>query len=102
MKIKKQKLNKGMITQKKRFSVKSKKIKLHFGTVGFYFSKENRIELIYIKNMRKLIKRLGFPKKVSLVKYFKKKLFFFLKKNFPLSKKSKNSRMGKGKGKFLR
>jgi hypothetical protein len=102
MKIKKQKLNKGMITQKKRYSINTKKIKLSFGTAGLYFAKENRIELIYIRNMRKLVKRLGFPKKVSLIKYFKKKLFFFLKKNFPLSKKSKNSRMGKGKGKFLR
>lgn len=102
MKLKKQKLNKGIISQKKRFNFKTLNLRLRIGNMGLYFSKENRIELIYIKYLRRLIKRLKFPKKVSLLKYFKKKLWFFLKKNFPLTKKSKNSRMGKGKGKFLR
>lgn len=74
MKLKKQKLNKGIISQKKRFSFKTLTLRLRIGTMGLYFSKENRIELIYIKYLRRLIKRLKFPKKVSLLKYFKKKL----------------------------
>ena len=32
----------------------------------------------------------------------KVKIWFFLEKNFPISRKDKNSRMGKGKGPFIR
>lgn len=103
MKIKKQKLNKGMIFQKKRYSLNMSKLKLRFGESGFYFFKENRIELIYLVYLRKLIKKIGFPKSLKKLKnVFLTKVWFFLKKNFPITKKSKNSRMGKGKGKFLR
>ena len=35
-------------------------------------------------------------------KIFNRNLWIFLKGNLPISKKSKNSRMGKGKGSFLR
>jgi hypothetical protein len=74
MKLKKQKLNKGTTTQKKRFSFRKLKLRLRVGFIGFYFSKENRIELIYIRYLRRLIKKLKFPKKITLLKYFKKKL----------------------------
>ena len=64
----KQKLNKGMIFQKKRYSLNVSKLKLRFGESGFYFFKENRIELIYLVYLRKLIKKIGFPKSLKKLK----------------------------------
>lgn len=102
MRLRKKKLNRLNISQKKRESSSTKELILKFGNSGFYFLKENRLELCYLVFFRKLIKKLKFPQYCRLYGCFYKKIWFFLKKNFPITKKSKNSRMGKGKGKFSR
>lgn len=50
--------------------------------------------------MRRLLKKLGKPKKKDKTPH--KRLWFNLRSNYSITKKSKNSRMGKGKGKFVR
>jgi ribosomal protein L16/L10AE len=50
--------------------------------------------------LRKLLKKFKFKRKIYVEHH--RKFWFCLKKNYTLSKKSKNARMGKGKGKFLR
>lgn len=78
-----------------------KKISLKFGDGGLVFMQEGRFELKYFKNIKRFFKI--FFKKTSGYKYnFKKKCWTPLSSNFPLTKKSKNSRMGKGKGSFVR
>lgn len=72
---------------------------LKFGNLGFFMSKEIRFEYLYFFFFKKIIKLLNKNKYCTYNKFF---FWFFLKGNFPLSKKSKNSRMGKGKGMFLR
>lgn len=68
MKLKKQKLNKGSIFQKKRYFFFQKSIKLKFGDSGLFFAKENRLELIYLVFLRKLLKKIGFPKSLKKLK----------------------------------
>lgn len=76
-----------------------KLLKLNFGNLGFFFIKNMRFEYLYFLFFKKLIKMLNKTKYISYNKFF---FWFFLKGNFPLTKKSKNARMGKGKGLFLR
>lgn len=64
-------------------------------------SKNFRFESVYFLKIRSLLK-LIFKKKKNVNKFKKIKVWVFLKANHPISKKSKNSRMGKGKGGFLR
>jgi hypothetical protein len=69
------------------------------GDAGFYYFHEFRFELIYLKLLRKWIKR-----GVRLVKKDspKRQVWLNFHVNFPLVKKPKNARMGKGKGGFFR
>ena len=63
--------------------------------------RDHRFEIIHFGIFKKVLKKLSRRAKVS--KIFKKKnVWIFWKPNYPLTKKSKNSRMGKGKGPFLR
>lgn len=71
---------------------------LKFGDYGLTFSKNYRIENIHLFDLKKKFKFFLVQQKKGL----NKKLWIFIKKNYPISKKSKNSRMGKGKGKFIR
>ena len=67
----------------------------------FYVLREFRFEIIHFGLLKRSLKRLS--KKTKISKIFKKKnVWVFWKPNYPLTKKSKNSRMGKGKGAFLR
>lgn len=84
--------------KKRNQSYNSTKL-LKFGNLGFFFLKEIRFEYLYFFFFKKLIKLLNKNKYCTFNKFF---YWFFLKGNFPLTKKSKNSRMGKGKGMFLR
>jgi ribosomal protein L16/L10AE len=59
-----------------------------------FFAKNTRIEFIYFFRFKKIFKKI--------IKKNKNNLWFFVNKNYPVSKKSKNSRMGKGKGLFNR
>ena len=83
--------------QKNRFFKKPNKIKLNFGEFGFFTSREGRIELIHLsilkKNMKNFVK-----KKKNNIDVIREKIWYFCSPNFVLQKKSKNSRMGKGKG----
>jgi len=61
--------------------------------------KNSRFEAIYYELFRKFIKNI--VKKKNSLKLIKN-YWIFLRLNTPLTKKSKNSRMGKGKGSLYR
>ena len=65
-----------------------------------------RFEFIYWRKLKRILKRLikrSFRvRRKSRHKFYKKTAWVFLKPNFPISRKSKNSRMGKGIGSFTR
>lgn len=71
---------------------------LKYGNSGVFFLKSYRIENIYLFDLKKKFKFFLVKQKKGL----NKKLWISIKRNYPISKKSKNSRMGKGVGKFLR
>ena len=79
----------------------SKMIELKFGDGGLIFSKECKIEVKYLKIFKKFLKKI-FKKNFGYKYFYKQKCWLNLPTNFPLTKKSKNSRMGKGKGSFVR
>lgn len=81
---------------KKRYRSLHKQIKLHYGSFGLIFQKQLYLELSVLKFLKKQFK--FFLKKKKNKYFFKKKNWLFLTPNFLLTKKSKNSRMGKGKG----
>jgi len=68
---------------------------IKFGTTALKFNKTSMLEGIYMIFLKKKVK--SFTKKNKNVK-----VWFFLEKNYPISRKEKNSRMGKGKGFFER
>lgn len=84
---------------KKRNFTYNSHANLKFGNIGFFFSKYTRFEYNYFFFFKKLLKIFNKTKYSAYSKFF---YWFFLKANFPVSKKSKNSRMGKGVGLFLR
>lgn len=87
--------------QKNRFKKKTVKKNLKFGDYGLLIIKGGRIELIQLFFLKKLLKKVFLrKKKFNMSKY--RKLWFFIVPNHILQKKSKNSRMGKGKGMFER
>jgi ribosomal protein L16/L10AE len=83
--------------QKNRFHKNPKKIKLTFGEFGFLSTNEGRIELIQLSILKKNMK-IFVKKKKSRIDVIREKIWYFCTPNFILQKKSKNSRMGKGKG----
>lgn len=87
------------VSQKKRCNDGVKKISLKFGSNGIFVFKTCRFEYAYFNIIKRYLK--AFLKiKYSRVQFTK--VWIFLKANFPIRKKSKNSRMGKGIGSFLR
>ena len=72
--------------------------KLKYGNIGLKIIKNYDLEYIYMFELRKKLKFFLTLRK----KILNKKLWINLIGNYPISKKSKNSRMGKGKGSFLR
>ncbi len=87
------------VSFKNRNRYKSKVPKLKFGNMGLAVFKNIQFEFVYFFIIKKFLKYfLKF--KYASVNYFK--IWVMLKANFPVSRKSKNSRMGKGKGAFLR
>jgi len=69
------------------------------GTAVFFFFNAIKFECVYLKFLKRKIRKLIIRRKK---RYRGRKLWINLKSNYPLTKKSKNSRMGKGKGMFLR
>lgn len=72
-----------------------------YGDTLIYFAKEGGLDLTYFKFLKKKLKLL-FKWKLHKASFLKKKIWFFVNLNFPVTKKSKNARMGKGKGSFVR
>jgi ribosomal protein L16/L10AE len=84
---------------KQRRKQNSKMFRLKFGCAAIYVSKEIRFEPVYFSLFRKWVKiYLNFKK----YPFLKNQIWLNLYYNYPISKKSKNARMGKGKGNFFR
>lgn len=69
-----------------------------FGNSMVVLQKNCRFEAIYFELFRKFIKNIVKKKNIPTTKNY----WIFLRMNTPLTKKSKNSRMGKGKGALYR
>jgi len=82
---------------KKRYKIGYNKPRLIFGNYSITACKSYNIEYIYLYNFKKSLKKYYTFKKKG-----PKKVWLFLHKNYPLTKKSKNARMGKGKGALSR
>lgn len=83
-------------SQKKRYLTKyvlqtQKKLKKIISPCG------GRFEYIYFFFIKKIFKKLCGNNNI-----IKRRVYFLCSPNYPLTKKSKNSRMGSGKGYFLR
>jgi len=90
---------KEQVSFKKRFMDYKKLNFLNFGNHGFITKKSLRFEFSNFLIFKKFLK-IFLKSKYSLKKFFS--FWFFLFGNYPITKKSKNARMGKGKGVFLR
>jgi hypothetical protein len=96
------KKNKNLLPVKFKKRKKTKNLNfnlLKFGSFGFFFKNEFRFEFVYLALLKKILKNIF----INKIKYKStKKFWIFLSKNYPISNKTKNARMGKGKGSFLR
>lgn len=90
-------LNDNNNIQKNRFKRSIKKPYIKFGDFAICCKNEGRIELNHITKIKKHIKHF-IKKKKSEVDVIREKIWYFGRPNFFIQKKSKNSRMGKGKG----
>ena len=66
-----------------------------------YFMRSYRVEYKYINFLKKILKAAK-PRLSPRSRNFLVRLYVSLKNNYTISKKSKNARMGKGKGSFVR
>jgi len=89
--------NKETKSFKRRTSLGFKKSEIFFGDYALSLRRGFNIEYIHIFNFKRLFKKFYNFKGVLL-----KKTWAFIHKNYPLTKKSKNARMGKGKGAVAR
>jgi len=87
---------------KKRFFKRNKLPFLRYGTIGLYCLYTFRLEYRYCLFLRKFFKRLFKRRKRKIKTFLKKKTWLFVRPNYTLTHKSKNARMGKGKGNFKR
>jgi hypothetical protein len=86
--------------QKRRFFYPiNLKTMLTIGNAGFFFFNNIRFEFVYLKLFRRRF-RITFKRGKRLA--FNRKVWLNLCANYPISKKYKNARMGKGKGSFAR
>lgn len=83
--------------QKNRFSRNPKKPKTSLGDSGIITKNEGRLEFIQLSSIKKFVKKF-INKKKSDIDITREKIWYLGVPNFILQKKSKNSRMGKGKG----
>lgn len=66
-------------------------------SLNFFSKKQNLFEFIYFKQIKIFLKPISKNKYSIFRKFF---FCFYLQPNLPISLKGKNSRMGKGIGKF--
>lgn len=86
---------------KKRWFISNKRPSLRYGTAGIYCLSTFRFEYRYGLFLRKFFKR-SFRKKKRKNLFFRRRIWLFIRPNYVLTHKSKNARMGKGKGNFKR
>lgn len=91
---------------KKQVSFKKRKVELFIkepqlllGNAGIFFFNHVQLEFLYLKFLRRRIRYIW---KKRAKRSFNRQVWLNLKPNYPLSQKSKNARMGKGKGMFMR
>lgn len=87
---------------KKRFFKANRLPKLRYGTVGIYCLYNFRFEYKYCLFFRKFFKKLFYRRKRKITTFYKLRTWLFIRPNYALTHKSKNARMGKGKGNFKR
>lgn len=88
--------------KRRTFSV-SKKPRLIVGEYGIAVSNESKMELIHLTFLKKCLKVFNVKKKSNNKNSIKNlKIWISMLPNSTASRKSKNSRMGKGKGMFDR
>jgi len=87
---------------KKRFFKKPILSKLRYGTYGLYCEQQFRFEYRYKFFLRKFFKRFIKRRRRRVRSYFRRCVWLFIRPNYVLTHKSKNARMGKGKGNFKR
>lgn len=87
------------VSFKNRNKYKIKKVSINYGNIALIVTKNVQFEFIYFYMIKRFLKHF-FKFKYSSTNNFK--VWVNLKANFPISRKSKNSRMGKGKGSFSR
>ena len=87
------------VSFKKRYQLPKKKLTKNFGNIIFFSKKQIRFEPIYFNIFRKWLKLYLVFKKYP---FLKNRIWISLNLNYPISRKSKNARMGKGKGSFFR
>lgn len=87
---------------KKRTFKYNKSPRLRFGTVGIYCLHTFRFEYRYCLFFRKFFKAIFRRRKRKIVTVYRRKTWLFIRPNYVLTHKSKNARMGKGKGNFKR
>lgn len=87
---------------KKRTFKKNRLPLLRFGTLGLYCLYTFRFEYRYCLFLRKFFKRMLGRKKRKIRTYYRRRTWLFIRPNYTLTHKSKNARMGKGKGNFKR
>lgn len=83
--------------QKNRFTRNPKKPKISLGDAGLITKNEGRLEFVQLSSIKKIVKKF-ISKKKSEIDLIREKIWYLGVPNFILQKKSKNSRMGKGKG----
>lgn len=86
-------------SQKKRYEPKFKKCNKNKKFTYIVSPHGGRFEFIYFFLIKKIFKKYVKRKKIHSNN---RSVFFLIRGNAPLSKKSKNSRMGSGNGYFLR
>lgn len=87
---------------KKRYFKGNKYPTLRYGTIGVYCLHTFRFEYKYCMFIRKFFKKLYRHKKRKIATASKWRTWLFVRPNYVLTHKSKNARMGKGKGNFKR
>ena len=92
-------LKRKKIFKKRIFQKKIKIEKLRAGTIGLISLKKQRFELIYLRFIKKLLRKRHIRRKML---FRRRKYWFFLRPNCSLSGKTTNSRMGAGVGALVR
>lgn len=87
---------------KQRFGKTNANIQIMYGDSLVFFKKAGTVDSVYFRVLKKSFKDFFKKNKIATYSFFKPKIWFFIHSNYPLTKKSKNARMGKGKGGFIR